>query len=418
VRGGFHGWRMVGFSAIAYAMTVPGQTIGVSVFIDPMMDALSLTRTEISTAYLIGTLTSSATMPRVGFLADRIGTRVAMALSGGLLGIALFAMAGVGGLLTLTLGFTAIRLFGQGALSLVATNAVAPWFERRRGLAMGITTAVGSSLMALAPIGSEAMIERVGWRPTWGALGILVWLVVVPMALRGVVDRPSQLGQLPDGAPHPAPGEASRSRPSPSHNRRQALATPMYWAIAACSLVMSVIATGLTFHQMNVLGEQGLSRIEAAANFLPQTVGTLLTTLAVGALLDHVAPRWLIVANMILLGIVMVMVPVITPGPVALAYGLLLGCAAGANRILEAAATARLYGLAHLGEIRGVTRFVNVAGSAVGPLLIAQGYALSGSYAAVLRWSLVAPLAVVMLTLFAPTPGPPPVARTPAATDR
>jgi MFS family permease len=410
VRGGFHGWRMVGLSAIAYAMTAPGQTVGVSVFIDPMMDALALTRTQISTAYLIGTLTSSATMPRVGLLADRLGSRVGMAISGGLLGVALFAMAGVGGLVALTLGFTAIRLFGQGALSLVATNAVAPWFERRRGLAMGITTAVGSSLMALVPIGSESLIERVGWRWTWVALGIVVWLVVVPLALRGVVDHPQLLDQLPDGAPRPSPSETSSvHRPTPAYDRRQALATPMYWALAACALVMSIIGTGLNFHQMSVLGEQGLTRIEAAANFLPQTAGTLVATLAVGALVDRVAPRWLIVGNMALLAVVMLMVPTITPGATALLYGLLLGCAAGANRILESAATARIYGLAHLGAIRGVTRFINVAGSAVGPLLIAYGRDLTGSYQAVLRWSLLGPAVVIVLALLASPPGPTPV---------
>jgi hypothetical protein len=321
-------------------------------------------------------------------------------------------MAGVGGLVSLTIGFTAIRLFGQGALSLVATNAVAPWFERRRGLAMGITSAVGASLMALFPLGSESLIEQIGWRTTWIATGIVVWVVVIPLSLRGVVDRPALLGQLPDGATPPAAGEAPPARPTPSYDRRAALRTPMYWTIAACTLVMSVIATGLNFHQISVLGEQGLSRFEAAANFLPQTVGTLVATLAVGALVDHVAPRWLIVGNMALLAGVMLMVPTITPGVIALLYGLLLGCAAGANRILESAATARLYGLGHLGAIRGVTRFINVAGSAVGPLLIAYGRELTGSYQAVLMWSLLGPVVVVVLALLASPPGPrPPRAR-------
>lgn len=395
---------MVGLCAVAFAMTGPGQTTGVSVFIDPMMQTLSLSRTEIATAYLVGTLVSSATLPRLGGLVDRFGARVAMAMSGGLLGVALVAMAGVNGLVALAVGFTAIRMFGQGALHLVATNAVAPWFDRRRGMAMGISSAVGSALIALIPIGSEPLIQRFGWRSTWLVLACTVWVIVLPIALRGIVDHPELIGQVPDGAAAPRREAPSVRGVQQSYTRRQALATPMYWAIAASALVISTISTGLVFHQMSVLGEQGLTRIEAAANFLPQTVGTLVATVWIGTLVDRIGQRWLIVGNMALLAVVMLMVPSITPGPVSLLYGLLLGGAAGANRIFEAAATARLFGLGHLGAIRGVTRFVLVAGSAVGPLLVAFGHDLTGSYQEVLRWLLVAPVGVMVLAMLAPVP--------------
>lgn len=61
--GGFYGWRMVGLAAICLAMTAPGQTVGVSVFVDPMIEALSLSRSQVSLAYLIGTLTGATTLP-------------------------------------------------------------------------------------------------------------------------------------------------------------------------------------------------------------------------------------------------------------------------------------------------------------------------------------------------------------------
>ena len=55
----FFGWRIVGLASITGAMTGPGQTIGVSVFIDHFIGDLGVSRSEVSTTYLIGTLASS-----------------------------------------------------------------------------------------------------------------------------------------------------------------------------------------------------------------------------------------------------------------------------------------------------------------------------------------------------------------------
>ena len=44
-------------AVLAAGLTGPGQTIGVSVFIDHFVEDLALSRPLVSTAYLIGTLT-------------------------------------------------------------------------------------------------------------------------------------------------------------------------------------------------------------------------------------------------------------------------------------------------------------------------------------------------------------------------
>ena len=408
-RDGVYGWRMVFLCAVTYMMTAPGQTIGISGFIDPMLESLELTRTEISTAYMIGTLVSAGLMPNVGTLIDRLGSRTSIALSGGLLGVVSVAMAGVTGLVALTLGFVATRLFGQGSLNLSASNAVAPWFEHRRGVALGVSTAVGAALIALVPVATAAAIEDYGWRTSWVLLGVAVWLVVLPIAFFGIVNHPRDLGQRPDGeAPAPDQGAVEAKRLARSYTRGEALRTPMYWAIVAATGTSSAIATGLNFHQIDILGEQGLSRIEAAANYLPQTVGTLAATLVVGALVDKVRQRWIIVINMAVLCGVMLMVPFVQPGLLAVFYGLILGTTGGSNRMLETGATPKLFGLRHLGAIRGVSRVVAVAGSAVGPVMISIGRDLTGSYQAVLTWLLVVPIAVAALALVTPAPNPVP----------
>jgi MFS family permease len=401
----FSGWRVVVVSAIALGMTGPGQTVGVSVFIDPMLEALALTRSEVSTAYLIGTLAGAVALPRAGRVLDARGARVTMAAVGGIFGAVLMAMAGVVGLVTLTVGFAGIRMFGQGALGLVATTAPAAWFDRRRGLAIGVTTAVGSALMSLFPLAAAAIIPAVGWRSAWLVTGVVIWVVVLPLAVRVLLDHPHDVGQLPDGEPPSAEAEArTQAALAASFTRGEAVRTPMFWAVAGATAATGMIGTGLAFHQIDLLGEQGLTPVQAAANFLPQTVAALLATLVVGSMVDRVAARWVLATSMLLLMAAMVGVVLVEPGWTAVGYGVVVGAAGASARALEAASFPRLFGLAHLGAIRGVVTAISVGSTAFGPLALALGRDLTGSYELVLRLLLVIPAAVIVLGLVAPTP--------------
>ncbi|MCC5947604.1 MAG: MFS transporter [Nitriliruptoraceae bacterium] len=407
----FSGWRIVAVAAIGLGMTGPGQTVGVSVFIDPMMASLDLTRSEVSTAYLVGTLAGSLALPRLGRLIDDRGARLAMAIVGGIFGLMLAAMAGVTGLITLVIGFTGIRMFGQGALSLVATTSVAPWFARRRGFAMGVTTAVGSALLSLVPLLSDRTIAWFGWRPAWLITAVMVWVIVLPLAFRGLIDRPADVGQLPDGDAPVSQEEteaADAAALAASFTRSEAMRTTMFWAVAgAVAATGMMIGTGLAFHQIDLLGEQGLTSAQAAANFIPQTVAALTATLLVGSMVDRFAARWVLVTSMLLLAGAMLMVPVVTPGVLAIVYGMVVGSAGSAARALEAASFPQLFGLRHVGAIRGVVASISVASTAFGPLALALGRDLSGSYVGVLRWLLIIPAAVAVLGVVAKVPAPP-----------
>ena len=406
----FSGWRIVVLAAVTTGMTSPGQTFGVSVWIDPMMATLGLTRTEISGAYLIGTLIGATTLPRLGQVIDRRGTRFAMALMGGAFGVMLMAMAGVFGLVSLVIGFTGIRMFGQGGLTLVSQTAAAPWFDRRRGLAMGVKGAMGGAIMACIPLAIGALIlPATGWRGAWLVMGVIVLAVVLPIAAWGIIDRPSDVGQQPDG--RPAAGDPDGAEdgevvdaPAVSFTRREALTTAMFWAVALAVAATAMIGTALGFHQIDLLGEQGLTPVQAAGNFVPQAVAGFTTTMAIGAMVDRLAPRWVLALSMSTLAAAMIAVPFVQPGVSAMVYGMAIGVAGSAVRVMEAATFPKLYGLANIGAIRGVVFAVSVAASAFGPLALSLGRDLMGSYVAVLNVLLVVPLAIGVFGLVAPAP--------------
>ena len=83
----FSGWRIMALATITLGLTGPGQTIGVSVFIDHFADTLDLSKNAISAGYAIGTLCGSLTLPTVGRLVDRYGVRRAMTTIGVLLSL-------------------------------------------------------------------------------------------------------------------------------------------------------------------------------------------------------------------------------------------------------------------------------------------------------------------------------------------
>ncbi len=59
--------------------------MGMAVFTDHLIDAPDLTRTQLSMAYLLGTVCSSLFLPRAGRWYDRVGGRVMVASASGLL---------------------------------------------------------------------------------------------------------------------------------------------------------------------------------------------------------------------------------------------------------------------------------------------------------------------------------------------
>ena len=395
---GFVGWRILLLTIVTSALTGPGQTVGVSVFVDPMIDSLGLTRPELSTAYLVGTLAGALLLVPVGRSIDRFGPRQAMTLIGLAFGLGLLVMSGVQGFVTLVVGFTLIRWLGQGSLQLVSTLALTPWFERRRGSVFGVMTTSTAVLMAFVPILLGAAINLFDWRLAWVLAAIVIWLVVVPIARFGIVDRPSDVGQYPDGDPAPHPDDPPRPSAA-SLTRSEALRERRFWVLSFVIGATSMLVTALNFHQISLLGEQGLTVTEAAAMFLPQVVGALTAGLIMGALADRVPPRFLLSATMVLLALSLLLAARLSPGLVIPLYAIVVGAAAGSGRPLVATFLPRWYGLAHIGSIQGVSILVAVASSSIGPVALSLPSASLGGFSAAASLLVAIPLVIGLAAL-------------------
>ena len=102
-------------AGLGMIMTTPGQTVGVSVFLDRIIVDLGVSRTLVSSLYLIGTLTGSVALPWVGRFIDRRGPRLAVVLIAASFALACVFMGQVRNVAMLAIGFVLIRGLGQGS---------------------------------------------------------------------------------------------------------------------------------------------------------------------------------------------------------------------------------------------------------------------------------------------------------------
>jgi len=327
-----------------------------------------------------------------------------MAVIGFVFGAVLIALSLVSSIMGLTAGFVGVRMAGQGALGLTATTAIALWFERRRGMAIGLVSAIGSVGISATPLLIEGVIGQHGWRTAWAIEGIAVWLIVIPLAIFAMRDKPSVLGQRPDGIPLPPEGT-----PHPVEQgltRGEVVKHPYFWLLASAVAVSGMLSTAVAFHQISLLTARGLTVTQAAANFIPQTLAGLVATLATGYLIDRFAPRWMTAGSMFVLAAAPLWGPIVQPGLSAVFFGVLLGVSGNMIRTVEAASLPHYFGTRHLGSIRGVVSSISVGGTAAGPLAFAAVFDRVGSYSPVMVASAAVPLAIAVWALVAREPVP------------
>lgn len=392
----FYGWVIWLLSTLGFLMSVPGQTMGMAVFTDPFIDAFDLTRTELSFAYLGGTLGSALFLTRAGRLYDRIGARwmvsgaavllgvlvafisvvdQAGAMLAGFLGVPLAATT----LPLILLGYFGVRFAGQGVLTSASRNVLLVWFERRRGLVSGIRGVFVSLGFSIAPLILALMIDRFGWR---GALWLMAGVLIFGFATLALVflrDTPASVGLTVDGIDHPTQTELAPS-PQSSRTLAEARVSPSFWIYSAGLSIHALFGTAVTFHVVAIFAEAGRDRSEAFAYFLPSAVVSTAVNLLASALVDRarLKPFLIIMLCAFLIGTTGLL-NLDTPwGYALLVFG--FGSGGGLWGVISNLAYVRLFGVLHLGEISGLNTALTVLASAIGPFLFSLGFDLTGSF--------------------------------------
>ena len=391
----YYGWIILFAGTLGLAMTTPGQTVGVSVFLDKIIADLGLSRGQVSLMYTLGTLTASFALPFVGRFIDRRGPRLAVATIAALFALACVGMGFVSNLVTLFFGFLLIRGLGQGSLSLVSLYVVNVWFVRRRGLAVGVTGLGFAVATAFFPLLIEALIAQFGWRTAYMLLGGLVAVTILPLGALLFRGHPERFGLRPDSGAVTTEAVAETNL-----SLAEARRTATFWLFVAGGVCVAALSTGLVFHHYSIMAEGGLDRLAAATVFLALGFIVAGANLTTGVLVDRVPPRFLLSVAMGGMTAALLMATHVSGRPTLLLYGALLGLTQGMNGALGASVFAYYFGRKHIGSIKGFVTTMTVAGTAFGPFLFALGFERAGGYAPVLLLSAAVPVVIGVGALF------------------
>ena len=325
----------------------------------------------------MATLLGSLFCLGIGRLIDRVGSRSVLTALALCLGLVVLLMSRTRAVWALLALITLTRGFGQSALSVASLALVGKWFSRRLSLAMGVYAVVMSiGFMAAFPVVGAAVLEG-GWRPAWAGVGLALAFVLAPLSWLLVRSTPEGCGIPVDGG-DPAVQE---EQPGTGATLREALLTPAFWVFALASSAYGLVASGIALFNESILAERGFDPATYHRTLVVVALTGLLGNFAGGAFAERGSLKRLLAAAMLLLTLSLAALPHVSTQAHVMAYAVVMGLAGGFVMVVFFSFWGRAYGRAHLGRIQGAAQVLTVLASAVGPLLLAQSDAWTGSYA-------------------------------------
>ena len=416
----YYGWVIVFVATIGSIFSIPGQTMGFSVFTDVLIQELGLSRVELSVAYCIGTVFSGLTLPWLGNVLDQWGERKMAVVSVIATGLILFYLAkaavisdtlgkilpaGLAAFVVICIGFYLIRASAQGVLSMTCRNVIGKWFNHKRGLALAISGVLVSFSYSFAPQGLNWLIDRYGYDGAWFTMGMTTLVVMAPLAWLLFRNKPEEDGLKMDGGDKPM-----KKLDNPDmyihreFTRSEAMQDYSFWVFNITFSFYGMYATAFTFHILSLGGEYGFDSDRILSLFVPIAATSVITNLIFGFINAHLRLKFLLFfmnlgCVMAALGMLFLNEPVGVP-----AYVIGNGIASGGFVSLTGIVFPRFYGRLHLGAISGVNMSTMVIGSGLGPMLFGLCQHLTGTYKEILIASIIFPTLLAVLSLKADNP--------------
>ncbi len=394
-----YAWIILIVGTIGFIMSVPGQTIGVSVFTDRLIEALGLSRVQLSVAYMGGTAMSGFIVGRAGRLYDRYGARIIAMTASACLGLVLIYLTRIGvwakviaggfnlnytivAIVMTTFGIFALRFFGQGVLTLTSRNMVMKWFEVRRGFAngfLGIFVAFG---FASAPRVFSQLIDNHGWQQTWIMIAVVVGIAFTLFAFVFFRDNPEQYGCMIDGYHTERKGANRKHVPRlKEFTLKEARNTYSFWVFNFTMAINALYITAMTFHIESVFEVAGMTKEMAVGIFIPGAIISVVFHFGASWLSDFIRLKYLLFVQH--LGLIITMLAIVLLGSHEFAYKILIagyGMCMGMFGVISAVTWPKFFGLKHLGAISGYSLGWTVIASAIGPFIFSLSEKHTGNY--------------------------------------
>ena len=352
----FYGWRIVAVAFLTHCITTGIVFYSFGVFLNSLSEQFGWTRAEVSFGFSLVAMCGAFYSPFVGRAVDRFGPRPTQLIGAGAMGLGFLLLHGVNSLAEFYLLMGAVVAFGSTSLGPLSSNtAVANWFVRRRGRALGVSTAgISMGGVIFVPL-TQFLIDHYGWRDAFALLGVFVLVVAIPPVALFMRRSPESMGLRPDGAAPPASGVGAGvlEEIERSWTAAQAFTHRNFWLIAAAFALTVMGLSATLLHLIIFLRDQGISTTHASW-VLGATAGVgVIGKLGFGALLDRFEQRRVIMwcFGLQALGVLLL---IGARGPLSLwLFVLVYGFAMGGNATLQATVLGECFGRLHYGAIAG-----------------------------------------------------------------
>ena len=386
----YYGWVVVGASGTAvFARMAPNITT-LTIFILPLSAEFGWSRTLISGSVSVGALAALVLSPAVGWCIDRFGARPVLVVSVLVLGLAMTSMAWATVPLTFYIAFASARVVFHTSAPIGASTVSARWFIKKRGRAIGIVFLCGAIGGLVFTMLSAQMIEHFSMKTAWIVIGLVVFGVSVAPSLLLVIERPEDMGLLPDNE-NPSVAVEERDLLSPVEENHEndswtfpeAAKTKAFWMLFFAGMAMFCVNTGTNVHIGAYYLDQGLTLTVAAVAISIGWIVSACGSVVWGWVLEKIEARRAYSVVFMILCVSTVYLLTVDSTAGALIAAILIGSVSSGSNVIIAIMYANYFGRNSLGRIRGVSETGVLLGQATGPLLAGILFDSRGSYSLV-----------------------------------
>lgn len=258
---------------------------------------------------------------------------------------------------------------------------VSHWFRKRRGFAMGLVYCGVGIFGSLGSYLVKYVANEHGFRAALMMIGLMV-LLAWPLAIFFLKNKPSEVGQYPDGEPTP-PADLKVE----PHNFRYLLRQPAFWLLVVGSFCSIGSIGAINQHMKLVFRDQGftdqlvLNDRWATANILILW-SSLAGRIFVGYVADKLSKKLVMTATYVLVASTIPLLLLVRPESPEYLYvfAILFGFGMGADYMLIPLMAAEQFGVNTLARAMAIILPTDTIGQTWFPYAVARLQASTGSY--------------------------------------
>ena len=397
----YYGWWIVATAAVGMS-TGPGQFAfgSLGLFIIPLGEEFGWSRTEVSLALTFFTVALAFSIPYIGKLVDQHGSRKILLPSFIIFAVLLALVPFLADQLwILFLLFALIGSLGAGSNALPYLRTISAWFDRRRGLAMGIAMGGSATGYVYMPPAVQYMIDHNGWRSAYLMLAAVTLLVAVPLVYFVLREAPSTADKKSVDELRQKSFVAGSATQTPLS---VLLKRPLLWQLFLIFCVLSFSLYGVLSHIVPMLRDRGMSPGSAALVQSTLGMAVVASRVAIGYTMDRFFAPYVAVVCFLLSIIGIGLLATGSIGAVAFMAAAFIGISMGAEIDMLAFLTGRYFGVENFGQVYGILFTSFLIGTSLGPVGYAMAYESLGTYIWVLLFSIGLMLASALITLRLP----------------